>query len=347
MRALAERGHSVTVVAQEKMSPARQRLGWDPPSLGPATLIVGPTPADIRQIVHEGPGDTIHCIAGARVSHQGTLIAKACLAARRRMGIISETPDPRGLGGWLRWGKYAWERLSIGRHFDFVLAMGETGVRWFRSCGYPAERVYPFCYVTETVDLPKASDPVGRLRFLFVGQLIDRKGVDVLINAVGRTADVGLDVIGDGPLLDALKGLAETLGMRARVRWLGKMEQGKISPFLTNALAVVLPSRHDGWGAVVNETLTVGTPVICSSACGASDLVRHDWLGTVVPAGDVPALQAALVHWATRDLRTDAQRQRILEWAKCIAGDSVAGYMEAVFRHRYGGDARPLPPWRF
>ena len=44
---------------------------------------------------------------------------------------------------------------------------------------------------------------------------------------------------------------------------------------------LVLPSRFDGWGAVVNEALMVGTPVICSDRCGASDVIENGRNGYV------------------------------------------------------------------
>ena len=113
MREMAERGHDVTVVACEEMSASRGRLGWTPPNLAPARLVVGPSVADARRIIRESAADSIHCIAGARVLPFGRIVVRECLAARRRMGIITETPDPRGLGGWMRWGKYEIGRAHV------------------------------------------------------------------------------------------------------------------------------------------------------------------------------------------------------------------------------------------
>ena len=346
MRAFADRGHDVTVVAAERMSAGRQRLGWEPPDLGTARLIVGPSSGERQQIVADGADDTIHCIAGVRSIPLGRIVARECRAAGRRMGIITETPDPRGLGGLLRRVKYTTERLTIGRSFDFVLAMGETGVRWFRSCGYPSDRVFPFAYVTEIAVPPDAGEAGGPFRILFVGRLVDLKGVDVLLRAVARTADVHLEVIGDGPLRGPLTILADELGIGGRVEWRGQMPPAEIAPRLARSDVLVLPSRKDGWGAVVNEALMLGTPVICSSACGAHDLVQRDWLGTVVPADDVDALARAIENWSARGRRTAEERRRVRDWSRCIAGESLAGYLEAVWRHVYESAPRPVAPWR-
>lgn len=346
MRALAERGHDVTVVAREAMSAGRKRLGWEPPSLGVARVVIGPSACDAKRMIREGPADAIHCIAGARVDEMGAIVARECRDAGCRMGIITETPDPRGLGGLLRWGKYAAERMTIGRSFDFVLAMGETGVRWFRACGYPRERLFPFAYVTEVADFNSSERPADSFRILFVGRLVDLKGVDILLKALPKAADVELEIVGDGPLRSRLEALAAGLGIGPSVRWQGQLKPGEIPARIAQADVLVLPSRKDGWGAVVNEALMTGTPVICSSACGAGDLLRHDWLGCVFPAGDVAALRAAMISWVSRGRRTAADRQRIREWAHCIEGDAIAAYMEAVFRHVYEHSDRPVAPWR-
>lgn len=346
MRGLAERGHEVTVVARQEMSHGRQKLGWQAPHLGPAQAVIGPSLADVTRIIRETPDDTIHCIAGARHDAMGALVARQCRASDRRMGIISETADPRGLAGLIRWAKYAAERATIGRSVDFVLAMGDTGVHWFRKCGYQADRVFPFAYVTDLGDPPAESPADGPFRAMYVGQLITRKGVDVLIKALAMCHGVELDVIGDGPLRARLRTLAERLECGGRIRWHGTLDSGDIAASLGKADALVLPSRHDGWGAVVNESLMVGTPVICSSACGASDLVQHDWLGTVVSAGDVGLLHQSLSRWSTSWGRTAAERRRICEWSRCISGESLAIYIEAVFCHVYMAGKRPVAPWR-
>lgn len=346
MRALAGRGHDVTVIAHERMSPQRRQLGWESPDLGQASVKVGMSLSDARRFIRESPDDAIHCIGGARVSTFGKCVADECRVARRRMGIISETADPRGPAGLLRWGKYLSERLTVGWSFDFVLAMGEIGVRWFRICGYPAARVFPFCYVTETVDRAAMAHTAGPSRFLYVGQLIHRKGIDLLLRALARSPDIELDVIGDGALRSSLERLADRLRIALRVHWLGKMDFAGIQPRMASATALVLPSRLDGWGAVVNEALTLGTPVICSDACGSHDLIRHAWLGTVYPAGDVAALHRGLEHWSSRSSRIALERDRIRAWAECISGDSVALYLENVLRHVYEHGARPAAPWR-
>jgi glycosyltransferase involved in cell wall biosynthesis len=346
MRELAEAGHEVLVVSTETMSEERRSLGWEIPSLGPARVILAPDQRQVRQIVESSEANAIHLIAGARVTSLGRQVALACRASGRRMGIITESPDPRGLGGPLRWVKYSWERITTGRHFDFILAMGPSGVRWFKLCGYPEARIFPFAYVTDRLSGSLGGKPGSAFRFLFVGQLIPRKGVDLLLRALVRVPHCELAVIGDGPEMECLQKLARECGAEDRVSWLGKMNATRVQGHILDADMLVLPSREDGWGAVVNESLMAGTPVICSTACGAADLIQHRWLGTVFRTGNVRVLAVALNQWASKGKRSIAERERIQSWARCIEAPSVARYVEKILEHVYNHGPRPQAPWR-
>ena len=184
--------------------------------------------------------------------------------------------------------------------------------------------------------------------FLFVGRLVSLKGVDVLLRAFAslQLPDARLQLVGDGPEEASLHSLADQIGIAESVEWLGSKRSTEIPGLMTKAEVVVLPSRKDGWGAVVNESLMAGTPVICSTACGAAELIRQPWLGTVFPAGDVQALAAALRHWCAQVPRTMAERQRIRLWSQCIGGECVADYFTAIMSHVYYRAPRPLAPWR-
>jgi glycosyltransferase involved in cell wall biosynthesis len=262
------------------------------------------------------------------------------------MGLITESPDARGLGGLLRWLKYSWERITMGNHFDFILAIGQRGVRWFKLCGYSESRIFPFAYVTDRIS-GKAGENTGpAFRFVFVGQLIPRKGVDLLLRALAQVASAELAVIGDGPERPALEKLALESGIANRVFWLGKMNAAQVQARIHDADALILPSREDGWGAVVNEALMAGTPVICSTACGAADLIKDPWLGTVFQSGQVMDLAAAIRDWARKGKASDVERERIRSWARCIEASAIAKYFELVITHVYQGGPQPSAPWR-
>ena len=115
---------------------------------------------------------------------------------------------------------------------------------------------------------------------------------------------------------------------------------------MAGADMLVLPSRFDGWGAVTNEALMAGTPVVVSDACGASDLVRRDDAGRVVAAGSVESLSAGLAGMLGKG-RVDAGRRReVREWARgAISPEAAAEYLAEILSGGEGRGARPRPPW--
>jgi glycosyltransferase involved in cell wall biosynthesis len=348
LRALADFGNEVTVVAAESMTADRLALGWEVPDLRRAHVVVNPSAVETKRLIEKSPKEAIHVMAGARWTRLGNQAVRQCLASGRRLGIMSEAPDPRGILGYGRWARYAIERYARGSRYDFVLAMGEMGVRWFRRCGYPAWRLFPFAYVTEPVRLLHTNDPANAVSLLYAGRFIALKGLGLLLRAFAAVPSerAQLRLLGEGPEKQWLEDYARDLGIQNRIVWLAKRSPAEVQLEMEKADVTLLPSRKDGWGAVVNESLMVGTPVICSTACGAAELIQQPWLGTVFRAGRLDDLANALRYWIDLGPRSSAERERIRNWAACISGQEVANYCIAILDHIYANSVRPVAPWR-
>lgn len=140
--------------------------------------------------------------------------------------------------------------------------------------------------------------PQGRFAVLYVGGLIERKGVKDLLLAMsderlsGATLDLYL--VGEGPQLDALRKLASTGTLADRVRFVGKVPKDRIHLWMGSADVLVLPSYSEGRPNVVLEAMASGTPVLATSVNGTSELVSDGTDGLFFPAGDVDLLAASL-----------------------------------------------------
>lgn len=153
---------------------------------------------------------------------------------------------------------------------------------------------------------------------LFCGQLIARKGVDILIEAFAVAARdksrLRLVLVGSGP--DRTK--FETMvpkDLKHRVIFLGHREPAELPAIFAEADVFCLPSRHDGWGVVVNEALGAGLPVLVSNAVGAGrDLVEDGVNGFITSAGDAVALADRL-----RRIANDDERLRLGKAAEASA----------------------------
>jgi glycosyltransferase involved in cell wall biosynthesis len=234
---------------------------------------------------------------------------------------------------------------------QFILAMGRQGVEWYRKCRFPESRIYPFAYVTEANvgRVPEATPPrfTGDVTVAFLGQMIHRKGGDVLLRALASQPDRNwrLRMTGEGESRPSWERLASQLGISDRVTFTGAVPNEEGRALVGSADFLVLPSRFDGWGAVANEALMQGVPVLCSDRCGARDLLAETWRGEIFKAGSVEGLRDALARWINRGKRTPDLTRRIKGWSRCLGGESVADYFAAVLRHVYECAPRPIAPW--
>jgi glycosyltransferase involved in cell wall biosynthesis len=204
-----------------------------------------------------------------------------------RVGLMAESSSSNGFAGLLRIVAGNLRRLRFCQKIDFVLAIGEGGPLWFRRLGFPDDRIFEFAYFpaapTRDEQAVKSIAHSTGARFIYVGQLVRRKRVDLLLKAIGKmSGQWSLRIIGSGPEECSLTALTHRLGIAERVTFCGAMRNPATIVALNGADVLVLPSRFDGYGAVVNEALLRGVPVICSNQCGARQLVRmHPDLGVV------------------------------------------------------------------
>ncbi|GIV00422.1 MAG: hypothetical protein KatS3mg014_2037 [Actinomycetota bacterium] len=138
----------------------------------------------------------------------------------------------------------------------------------------------------------------------FLGQLIPRKGVDVLLAAVARALASGtpveVTIVGDGPERRALEELSRSLGIDDRIRFVGAVRYEEVGRYLREMDVLVLPTRYDYRAMVVLEALAAGIPVITTTADGNSTSTVVDGEnGFVVPPDDPDALAQRLALLAT------------------------------------------------
>jgi glycosyltransferase involved in cell wall biosynthesis len=108
-------------------------------------------------------------------------------------------------------------------------------------------------------------------RFVFIGRLVNWKAVDVAIRALVNLPSAELDIIGDGPMLNAWQSLAAELELKDRVHFSGWLTQSECANRLLNSIALVLPSLYECGGAVVLEAMAMGKPVIATRWGGPAD----------------------------------------------------------------------------
>lgn len=130
---------------------------------------------------------------------------------------------------------------------------------------------------------------------LYVGLLIPRKNVDILMHAyAGLPSAPSLQIVGDGPLAASLQALASHLGIDDKVQFLGEQPRDRVAGFMQNARMLVVPSASEAWGMVAAEALSCGTPVVASAVGGLPRIVASPEAGILVQPGSVDELASAL-----------------------------------------------------
>ena len=217
------------------------------------------------------------------------IILLMALAMGIRVYLISEPYSPISVGyqndrghfiNWLkaqiRPNLYYIYGLLLRRRISGVFAISCLAVKQYQRIGISKEKLFPFGYFVPRLNINSMSTESVKtfygssLKILFVGNLISRKGLDILIAAVKSINKQGLSVLLDvyGP-----GDISQYDFNEKSVRYRGLIPFGNSQAVIAEYDLLVLPSRYDGWGVVVNEALMAGVPVICSNQVGAGVVV--------------------------------------------------------------------------
>lgn len=140
-------------------------------------------------------------------------------------------------------------------------------------------------------------------QILFVGRLIERKGVEYLLEALSRLPKEQnwyLNVVGIGEATESLKSLAQQLGIDQRTHFYGFIPNDELASQYQRADLFVLPAIQDhkgdteGLGVVMIEALTFKTPVVACDVGGISDVIIDGKTGLLVPEKDSAQLASAI-----------------------------------------------------
>jgi glycosyltransferase involved in cell wall biosynthesis len=169
--------------------------------------------------------------------------------------------------------------------------------------GFPTEKLVTH-YIG--IDIPKdvALPPSGISdSVLFVGRLVEKKGVDILIAAMSVVAkahpNLKLSVVGDGPARRDLERLAGQTGIQAHFH--GWLPEKEVRAAMRRSLLLAVPSRtaasgdSEGLPTVIMEAMAYGLPVVATRHAGIPEIVSDHTTGLLVDEADAAALSAAIL----------------------------------------------------
>jgi colanic acid/amylovoran biosynthesis glycosyltransferase len=249
------------------------------------------------------PYDIVHChhgpvaLVGARLRQLG--VVRGGLVATFHGSDANAMPRIRGA------------RLydPLFRAADLVTVNSEFLRGRLRELGAPERRLVRLPMGVEPAafaPVPNARTPVARgrtgdeIRLLSVARLVEEKGISIAVRAVARLASrypgLRYQVVGDGPLRPSLERLAATLGVSARVTWLGALPRDRVREYYARAHVFALPGivarsgAQESQGVALLEAQASGLPVVASAVGGIPESLLDGKSGFLVPERDVEAL---------------------------------------------------------
>ena len=326
-RALAERiareGHQVTYLTLRQWAPGDEPEvpGVDVRAVGPRLELytagrrrIGPAVTFGRGVFrhlvrHGGRYDVVHC-----ASTPFFALLAAGIARRRRYRLLVDWIEVWTLAYWRSYlgsakGTIAWAVQRLATRFgERAFCFSRLHEARLRGQGFrgPVEVIGVYAGPTARPEPAPAEAVV-----VFAGRHIPEKGVLALPAALERAREtlpeLRAEILGDGPLREDVERLVSERGLAAAVSVPGFVGEADVSAAVRRALCLALPSTREGYGLVVVEASSVGTPsvVVAGADNAALELVEDGVNGVIAPSTNAADLAAAIlrVHQAGHALR--------------------------------------------
>ncbi len=352
-RGLARRGHDVTVVTSSRgmESKSSDRVGADGIRVirFPERLHLFEAPL-IPTIAFKIIGldyDVLHVHGmSPTITDLSVLVGRL----KRKPVVVTYHNDAETTLGW---GVSDLAAVGYARLSTAILGLADAVVCSTRSYAdtspvlgrMPGKvRIIPLGVESDRFSGRGAPDPGEKRRkqVLFVGQLKDYKGVEVLIHAIAKLRredhDIGLQVVGTGPRLSKFKGTAERLKLNGGVKFLGNVDDDALIDLYDQCDLFVLPStsRREAFGLVQLEALAAGKQVVASDLPGVGEVARMTG-GFLAKPNDHVSLAEEIL----RAIGTPHDKEVLREKARSLSWRRVLDSYEHVFNSVLSGRTAP------
>ena len=261
------------------------------------------------------------------------------LAARARGAAVllhnhAQPPYMEPPGGWQvdrlnRWGFAVLDRLVDAN--ILIAAAGVPNIRPYMPT-VPLPVIANSAVVADVEQSTAVHEPPV---VLFIGELLERKGVVVLLDALDLLAERGvtdleLRIVGDDrpgldPLKDEMVALITERGRAAAMT--GPVERAEVYRHLAEADVYVFPTYTEGQPFTVIESLSAGVPIVASDIQAISNMIEDGTNGRLVPVGDAAGFADAI-----QELLEDPERRRRISAANREL--ALTRFDRSVFRDR-------------
>lgn len=224
---------------------------------------------------------------------------------------------------------------------DAVIAVSPSLSRRMEQFGFKKPIFIPNL-VNESLFFPNNKrEKSNKFRFLTVGNLSPKKGIDVLLKAIASwksmPQNVEFIIVGGGRRLDAYKELASSLGISNFIQWMGEVDRKPLAKLMQSADAFVLPSRHETFGIVFCEAIAAGIPVIATK-CGGPELFVDELNGLLIDIDDNDGLVSALIYMYNNAVRYNSAELRqsiVSKYSREIVAQEIVKIYNSVLESHH------------
>lgn len=171
------------------------------------------------------------------------------------------------------------------------------------QAGLPAEKITVIYNCIEDTYFQKSLPVRPGKYLLYVGRLVQEKGLDYLLKAMALCPDVSLQIVGEGPFRAELEALKNALQLQ-NVEFMGFQSGDKLMQAYVDCFATVLPCNwFETFGLTIVESFALGKPVIASALGAIPELIEHGINGFLVPPTDIQALAEAIREMANNPVQ--------------------------------------------
>lgn len=204
---------------------------------------------------------------------------------------------------YLKWPIYTIKSLFLNK--GYLLCASAFASRDFALSGMSPEKCYKWGYFTEVKDLElepllmrKSSmgEKDGKPTILWAARFIQLKHPELVVYLAERLRHCGYDfnieMIGTGPMTDAIENMITQRGLQTHISLLGAMTPDRVRTYMEQAdIFLATSDQNEGWGATINESMSSACAVVASHTIGAVPfLIEHKKNGMIFKSKSIDSL---------------------------------------------------------
>ena len=221
----------------------------------------------------------------------------------------------------------------------FLLCIGQFTRSDFQKVGFNNGGCFKFGYFPK-IESSGFNIDDGVIRILWVGRMINWKRPEIALKIATelkkKNINFYMDIIGDGPLYNKLESMCSSEKLYDTVKLHGLVDNDIVRHYMSNSdVLIVTSNRQEGWGAVVNEALSVGTPVIAFNSIGAANYLIQDGInGYLCDENNITDMINKIIEVKGKgSILRDGALKTIEEWNYRVAGDRFLKVVEKISKN--------------